>query len=78
MEKTVSRSPGAGMGANYGSDEALAAFEAWMSDDGEFPKAVARDRTGGYLLSQAAYGWCVWRAAWDAARLPPAPKEQSK
>lgn len=51
------------------SDE-RAAFEAWMSDDGQFPKAIERDRNGNYLLSTAANGWRVWQAAIESTLQP--------
>lgn len=43
-----------------------AAFEAWMSDDGKYPKAVERDSSGAYRLMQTATNWTAWQAA-DAA-----------
>lgn len=44
------------------------AFEAWFSDQGQYPKAIQR-RDDGYLLSTAQSAWDTWqaRAAIDAA-----------
>lgn len=39
-----------------------ARFEAWMSDNGAWPKAVERNSKGDYLLSQAGFAWRVWQA----------------
>lgn len=41
-------------------------FEDWMSDQGVWPKAVAKDSRGEYLLMQTASAWVAWRAAWAA------------
>lgn len=38
-------------------------FEAWMSDDGKWPRAIERDSKGEYLLAKAASDWTVWQAA---------------
>lgn len=52
-----------------------AEFEAWMSDGGEFPKAVQRSADGqGYLLMIAQSAWVAWQAAWN--RRAPLPAEQ--
>lgn len=50
-------------------------FESWMSDGGEFPKAVQRSADGqGYLLMVAQSAWVAWQAAWN--RRAPLPAEQ--
>jgi hypothetical protein len=45
-----------------------AEFEAWFSDAGESPNAIARDMKGDYRLMQASYAWTVWQAATLAAQ----------
>lgn len=44
-----------------------AAFEAWASDDGEFPKAVERSGHG-YKLTQTQTYWMAWQARAALAR----------
>lgn len=44
-----------------------AAFEAWASDDGEFPKAVERSGHG-YKLMQTQTYWMAWQARAALAR----------
>lgn len=39
-----------------------AAFEQWMSDEGNSPKAIER-HANGYRLMQTHSWWCVWKAA---------------
>ena len=39
------------------------AFEAWISDDGEWPHTCAKNRDGGYLLALSADAWRAWKAA---------------
>ena len=39
-----------------------AAFEAWMTEDGAWPKAVVKNAAGHYLLAQTASAWRVWQA----------------
>jgi hypothetical protein len=44
-----------------------------MSDHDAWPKAIARDSKGEYLLAVAASAWQAWQAAWkakDAAYVP--------
>lgn len=38
-------------------------FEAWMSGNGAYPKAVEKTPNGDYRLMQAACAWPVWQAA---------------
>lgn len=38
-------------------------FEAWMSTDGECPRAIEKYPNGDYRLMQAASFWIVWQAA---------------
>lgn len=42
-------------------------FEAWFSDNGASPKAVARSGDS-YLLAQANSAWSAWQAACAAER----------
>lgn len=44
------------------------AFEAWMSDDGQHPRLVARNSRGEYIALIADSAWTTWQAAWAAAR----------
>lgn len=39
-----------------------AAFDAWCSDGGKWPRAVERFPDGAYKLAQAATAWTVWQA----------------
>ena len=41
-----------------------AAFEKWMSDDGEWPEAISRKANGDYAVLSAASCWSAWQAAW--------------
>jgi hypothetical protein len=41
--------------------EERAMFEYWMSDGGEWPKAIERSRDG-YKLAQSQQAWTVWKA----------------
>lgn len=40
-----------------------AAFEAWATDNGEYPKAVERDSAGNYRLLKVHTDWIAWQAA---------------
>jgi len=44
-----------------------AAFERWMSDDGESPVAIKKNANGDYVILTAASCWTTWQAAWIAA-----------
>jgi hypothetical protein len=39
------------------------AFEAWMSNNGEYPKAIAKNNDGLYSLMQTFIQWAAWEAA---------------
>ncbi len=52
-----------------------AAFERWMSDDGEWMNAIQRNDKGEYVIAAASSAWTTWQAAWIATR--PAPSEPS-
>lgn len=41
-------------------------FDAWFSDDWQYPNAVERDAVG-YKLAQTQNAWTAWQAAWQAA-----------
>ena len=43
------------------------AFEAWMSDDGMWPKAVERNSDGVYVLMDVASKWTAWQKATERA-----------
>ena len=43
------------------------AFEAWFSDQGQFPRACETGRDGSYLLQHANTSWIAWQAATAAA-----------
>lgn len=43
-------------------------FDKYMSNDGEWNRAIERDSEGNYLLIEAATAWAVWQAR---AALPP-------
>ena len=47
------------------------AFEAKMSDNGEWPKAIERTPYGHYKLMQTAQAWLWWQhgAAWQRLAL---------
>lgn len=45
------------------------AFEAWASDNGQWPKAVARNGEN-YLLAITQSYWSAWRAAWALQSVP--------
>ena len=51
-----------------------AAFEAWYSEDGKWPKAIERDENGSYILMSAANAWIAFQAgaalAGAAAAIP--------
>lgn len=38
-------------------------FEAWASDNGKWPDAVERTRSGPYVLIQIENQWTTWQAA---------------
>lgn len=45
------------------------AFENWMTDNGAFPNAVARNPGGSYVLQQTRISWEAWQAsATEAAK----------
>jgi len=50
-----------------------AAFEAFMSDGGRFPKSVERALSGAYVLMTAQIRWETWQAALAAERAKPTP-----
>ena len=39
------------------------AFEAWMSNNGEYPRAIAKNNDGLYSLMQTFIQWAAWEAA---------------
>src|SRR4051812_27217311 len=41
-------------------------FEHWMSDEGRWPQAIEKDRSGQYRLAQACSAWAAWAASWKA------------
>ena len=48
-------------------DQMRAAFEAWFSEGGTYPRAIGRSSEGGYILQSAAGSWIAWQAAWQEA-----------
>lgn len=48
-------------------DKMRSEFEANMTDDGTWPRAVERCADGEYLLMSAQIAWTTWQAAWQAA-----------
>jgi hypothetical protein len=49
------------------------AFEAWMSNNGEWPSAIERGADGGYKLMLASIQWGAWQARAALAATPAAP-----
>ena len=45
-------------------------FEAFASDNGNWPKAIERDAKGNYLLLTTENGWMWWQAARSAPAAP--------
>ena len=41
-------------------------FEKWASCEGEWNKAIERDRNGEYLLMQTHLQWGAWKRGWEA------------
>lgn len=56
--------------AQAGGADERAAFEAWESDNGKWPKAIERDAVGRYKLMQASSAWIVWQARAALAAQP--------
>jgi len=51
------------------TNDTRAAFEAWMSEDGKFPRAIVREPCrDGYRLMIAQTSWTAWQAAYLASR----------
>ena len=46
------------------------AFEARMTDNGKWPRAVEQGRNGCYLLAQTENAWAEWQACAEALALP--------
>lgn len=56
-------------------EQERAAFEAWATDNGEYPKAVERDSAGNYRLLKVHTDWIAWQAGRAAlAAAPATPK----
>ena len=47
-------------------------FEARMTDNGKWPRAVEQGRNGCYLLAQTENAWAEWQACAEALALPTA------
>ena len=45
-----------------------AAFEAWLTEEGEFPRASAKNADGSYKYMSAHTSWAIWQAASKATR----------
>lgn len=43
-------------------------FEARMSDNGKWPKAIEKDSEGNYKLMHTYSAWVTWQDAWLAGR----------
>ena len=43
------------------------AFEAWASDNGEWPQTIQKFDHGGYRLMDTAVKWAAWKAATERA-----------
>lgn len=57
------------------TDTDRAEFEAIVSDDGKWPKAIERHSDGSYRLMATAEGWMWWQAARRAPAVP-VPQER--
>ena len=49
--------------SSIGDKHMREAFEKWASDDGSWLMAIEK-RGGQYILTQTAWAWAAWQAAW--------------
>jgi len=54
--------------ATHPEDETRQAFEKWVDPDGRFPRSIAKNEKGQYLLQHTSQDWHTWQAATAAAR----------
>jgi hypothetical protein len=66
MTDKVAGPDGSALSERLGLAPERAAFEAWQSDNGRWPKAVERDGEG-YRLAASHAAWTAWRAGWVRA-----------